>query len=220
MTVKLISHTRMIDYGLNLTEQIAYIARVSNPANQNSTMTSDKLVKYLIDHKHWSPFEMVNVCLEIVTTRDIARQMLRHRSFFFQEFSQRYADPTKSLRLVTKDARMQDTKNRQNSKPTQDETLTREWEKIQETVISQSLSAYNWAMAKGLAKEVARVVLPEGLTQSRIYMSGTIRSWMHYIQLRSDNGTQLEHRLIAEECATVISSVFPQILDFVKKEKE
>lgn len=219
MTAKLVSYTKMIDSDLSLTKQVAYVARVSNPSSQiNNIDSCEKLVRYLITHKHWSPFEMVSLTLEIVTSRDIARQMLRHRSFTFQEFSQRYADPTLELGLIAREARMQDTKNRQNSLPATDEDLKQTWTKMQEDVIAGSIRAYQWAVRKGVAKEVARAVLPEGMVQSRIYMSGTLRSWVHYVQLRSGNGTQLEHRIVARECAEAIAPVFPEIVDFIEKE--
>lgn len=191
---------------------VAYCARVSNPSNQMSSETNDRLIDYLIRNAHWSPFEMVSVCMEIETTRDIARQMLRHRSFSFQEFSQRYADPT-SLpdAFVIREARLQDISNRQNSIPTTDFTLQDMWTIQQNKVIEQALKAYKWAIDNGIAKEQARCVLPEGNTVSRMYMNGTLRSWIHYIQLRRENGTQKEHMLIAKECARVISSVFSGI---------
>ena len=190
---------------------IAYCARVSNPSNQNNTETSKKLIQYLIKHKHWSPLEMVSACLEIETTRDIARQILRHRSFSFQEFSQRYADPTKDLKFVTREARLQDQKNRQNSIEVDDPKLQQEWDTLQEMLIEDARSAYQWAISKGIAKEQARAVLPEGLTMSRMYMNGTLRSWVHYIELRSANGTQKEHMEIAQACAVEIAKVFPLI---------
>jgi len=190
-------------------ELIAYCARVSNPSNQLNTETSEKLIRYLIKHQHWSPLEMVSACCEITTTRDIARQMLRHRSFSFQEFSQRYADPTKDLAFVTRQARLQDTTNRQNSIAVDDTELQREWDAVQQQIIDASKSAYEWAISRGIAKEQARAVLPEGLTESRLYMNGTLRSWVHYIELRSANGTQLEHQEIAIACAKVIAEVFP-----------
>jgi thymidylate synthase (FAD) len=190
-------------------ELIAFCARVSNPANQFNTGTSDKLIKYLINNKHWSPLEMVSVCLEIETTRDIARQMLRHRSFSFQEFSQRYADPTKDLDFVLREARLQDTKNRQNSITTEDLQLQAFWQQQQLRVINAAKEAYTWAIDNGIAKEQARAVLPEGNTVSRLYMNGTLRSWIHYIELRAENGTQKEHRDIAVQCGIVIAEVFP-----------
>jgi len=212
MKVKLISYSKVPDdeamVNQDLLDLVAFCARVSNPDNQMNTETSDKLVKYLIKNKHWSPFEMVNVCLEIETTRDIARQILRHRSFSFQEFSQRYADPTKSLTFETREARLQDKKNRQNSIETDDEELNAEWQWRQNELILLAQRHYDWAIENGIAKEVARAVLPEGLTISRMYMNGTLRSWLHYIQLRSENGTQKEHIEIAKECAKVIYSLF------------
>ena len=192
-----------------LQELIAFAARVSNPSNQNNKQTSEKLLKYLIKHKHWSPFEMVSACLEIETTRDIARQILRHRSFSFQEFSQRYADPTKDLKFTTREARLQDEKNRQNSIEVSDQKLQDEWNTLQDMLIEDAKQAYQWAIAKGIAKEQARAVLPEGLTMSRMYMNGTLRSWVHYIDLRTANGTQKEHMIIAEECAVAIAKIFP-----------
>ena len=192
-------------------ELIAYCARVSNPSNQFNTETSEKLIRYLIKHQHWSPLEMVSACLEITTTRDIARQILRHRSFSFQEFSQRYADPTKDLAFVLREARLQDTKNRQNSIEVEDEELQKQWQKWQNNVITESRLAYQWAIDNGIAKEQARAVLPEGLIESRLYMNGTLRSWVHFIELRSANGTQKEHQEVARACAKVISNVFPMI---------
>jgi len=204
----------------DLTKLVAYCARVSNPANQHNDETSDKLIGYLIKWKHWSPFEMVNVCLEIETTRDIARQILRHRSFSFQEFSQRYADPVKDLSFEYREARLQDQKNRQNSIETEDRELQKEWVRIQQDVIRASKDAYQWAINNGIAKEVARSVLPEGLTTSRMYMNGTLRSWIHYIDIRSDKATQKEHRMIALECAKVIAEIFPLINNFSHNETE
>ena len=214
MKVKLISFSKpsreMYDEGLyDAQELVAYCARVSNPANQLNAGTSEKLIKYLIKHQHWSPLEMVSVCVEIETTRDIARQILRHRSFSFQEFSQRYADPTKDLDFVLREARLQDLHNRQNSIETDDSSLERRWREQQQFVINAAKSAYEWAIVNGIAKEQARAVLPEGNTVSRMYMNGTLRSWIHYIQLRSANGTQKEHIEIAKSCAEVISQVFP-----------
>ena len=197
----------------SLQELIAFAARVSNPSNQNNKATSEKLLKYLIKHKHWSPFEMVSACIEIETTRDIARQILRHRSFSFQEFSQRYADPTEELDFVMREARLQDEKNRQNSIETEDASLQANWELRQSQVMQESLEAYKWAISKGIAKEQARAVLPEGLTMSRMYMNGTIRSWIHYIELRSANGTQKEHQEVAQTCAVEIASVLPMLKD-------
>ena len=196
---------------MSIDEFVAYVARVSNPSNQMNSATAPKLLKYLAKHKHWSPFEMVDVVMEIETTRDIARQILRHRSFSFQEFSQRYADPTKDLNFVTREARLQDTKNRQNSIETDDEKLQDTWNIMQDEAASRAMKAYDWAIENGIAKEQARAVLPEGLMESRLYMAGTLRSWVHYIQLRSDNGTQKEHREIAIECGKIIAEVFPII---------
>ena len=191
----------------SMIDMVAYCARVSNPANQNNTETNEKLLKYLIKHQHWSPFEMVSICLEIQTTRDIARQMLRHRSFSFQEFSQRYA--IADLGSVVREARLQDKKNRQNSIETDDIELSTKWEDKQKALNSSAVEAYQWAIEQGIAKEQARVVLPEGLTLSRLYMNGTLRSWIHYIQLRTQSDTQKEHREIALMCAKAISDIFP-----------
>ena len=219
MNVKLISYqkpTREIyEQGLyDVQELVAFCARVSNPSNQFNTDTAEKLVKYLIKHKHWSPLEMVSACLEITTTRDIARQILRHRSFSFQEFSQRYADPTKDFNFVLREARLQDSTNRQNSKSLDmrndpERQLAYQWEQMQARVITEAKNAYEWAVSKGIAKEQARAVLPEGLMESRLYMNGTLRSWIHYIQLRSANGTQKEHMEVAKACADVIAEIFP-----------
>lgn len=215
MKVTLKSYTKDAEGDRNLLEQIAYVARVSNPSNQNSDETAEKLVNYLVKHKHWSPLEMVDATLEIETTRDIARQILRHRSFVFQEFSQRYADPTKDLGFVTKEARFQDLKNRQNSVDVTDEVLQNQWKDRQEVLLEQAQKQYAWAIDNGIAKEVARVVLPEGLTVSRMYMKGSIRSWIHYIQIRSGIETQKEHREIAIACAEAIEPIFPMIKEFV-----
>jgi thymidylate synthase (FAD) len=220
MKVNLLSYSQPTQEFKNLgiadaQELIAYCARVSNPSNQFNTETSEKLIKYLIKHQHWSPLEMVSACIEITTTRDIARQILRHRSFAFQEFSQRYADPTKDLNFVIREARLQDTKNRQNSISTNDTELQAWWDAKQKWIIEQASSAYSEAIERGIAKEQARAVLPEGLTESRLYMNGTLRSWVHYIELRSANGTQLEHQEIAKACAQVISTVFPMANDLV-----
>lgn len=211
MKVKLINYSQGTDEFESDTalDLIAFCARVSNPSNQNNKETSEKLVKYLIKHKHWSPLEMVSACMEIETTRDIARQILRHRSFSFQEFSQRYADPTTDLAFVKREARLQDPKNRQNSIPTDDASTQEVWNIMQQRVIDEAKAAYQWAMDKGIAKEQARAVLPEGNTVSRMYMNGTLRSWVHYIELRGANGTQQEHMDIALECAKVISKIFP-----------
>tara|TARA_B100000131_G_scaffold138615_1_gene134937 strand:- start:4306 stop:4947 length:642 start_codon:yes stop_codon:yes gene_type:complete len=211
MKVKLISHSQAPDYNESALDLVAYCARVSNPGNQNNKETSEKLVKYLIKHKHWSPLEMVSACLEIETTRDIARQILRHRSFAFQEFSQRYADPTKDLQFEIREARLQDPKNRQNSIPTEDAKLREEWAWKQEVVIETATEAYEWAIKNGIAKEQARAILPEGNTVSRLYVNGTLRSWVHYVELRKENGTQLEHSEIALAVAEVIASIFPII---------
>ena len=195
---------------------IAYCARVSNPNNQSDKKTTGKLIKYLIKNKHWSPLEMVSACIEIETTRDIARQILRHRSFSFQEFSQRYADPTKDLDFVTREARLQDTKNRQNSVELDvDSELHYAWEKKQELLINTAKETYKWAIDNGIAKEQARAVLPEGNTVSRMYMNGTLRSWVHYIELRSANGTQKEHMDVAKACAVEIAKIFPLIGDIL-----
>jgi len=222
MKVKLVSYSQPSDDFINegigdVQDLIAYCARVSNPSNQYDTETSTKLLNYLAKHAHWSPFEMVSACLEIETTRDIARQILRHRSFSFQEFSQRYADPTKDLDFVTREARLQDQKNRQNSIDLDDseasDGLKIEWHRRQQEVIKAAKEAYKWAIDNGIAKEQARAVLPEGNTVSRMYMNGTIRSWIHYIGLRSANGTQKEHMDIAKACAEVIAKVFPLAAD-------
>lgn len=207
----------MYDEGLmDVQELVAFCARVSNPSNQFNTDTSEKLIKYLIKHQHWSPLEMVSACLEIETTRDIARQILRHRSFSFQEFSQRYADPTKDLSFVLREARLQDTKNRQNSVENTNLALAAWWEERQKRVIKEAEEAYAWAIDNGIAKEQARAVLPEGLTVSRLYMNGTLRSWIHFIELRSANGTQKEHQEVARECAKVIAEVFPLANELIK----
>lgn len=214
MGVRIISYSQPTEEFKNLgitdaQELIAYCARVSNPSNQLNTDTSEKLIRYLIKHSHWSPLEMVSACAEITTTRDIARQILRHRSFSFQEFSQRYADPTKDLNFVIREARLQDPKNRQNSVEVDDPALQQQWAEIQQDIIDRSQSAYQWAIDQGIAKEQARAVLPEGLIESRLYMNGTLRSWIHFIELRSSNGTQKEHQLVALACAQAISMIFP-----------
>jgi thymidylate synthase (FAD) len=226
MKVKLVSYSQPTEeftlVGIdNAQELIAYCARVSNPANQLNTETSEKLIRYLVKHQHWSPLEMVSACIEIETTRDIARQILRHRSFSFQEFSQRYADPTAELSeaFVLREARLQDTKNRQNSVETDDTQLAIEWERAQKRVLFAVEREYKWAIANGIAKEQARAVLPEGLTISRLYMNGTLRSWIHFIELRSANGTQKEHQQIAVECARVIATVFPMAANLVAKDQ-
>jgi len=205
-------------YIVGVDEFIAYVARVSNPSNQMNTETAPKLLKYLAKHKHWSPFEMVSICMEIDTTRDIARQILRHRSFSFQEFSQRYADPTKDLGFVTREARLQDTKNRQNSIDTDDEALQEEWDDYQSALLDEARIAYTWAIQNGIAKEQARAVLPEGLTQSRMYMNGTLRSWIHYCELRMENGTQKEHREIATMAWNEITKIFPSLTDVLQQD--
>ena len=214
MKIRLVSFSKPTDEFLgegvsNVQELIAFCARVSNPSNQINNETSEKLINYLIKNKHWSPLEMVSACIEIETTRDIARQILRHRSFSFQEFSQRYADPTQDLSFVVRDARLQDTKNRQNSLETSDEELAKKWEQKQRKLIDLAKETYIWAIDQGIAKEQARSVLPEGNTVSRMYMNGTLRSWVHYIELRSSNGTQKEHMDIAIAIAGVISGIFP-----------
>jgi len=215
MTVRLVNYSQNAAND-SLLDQIAYAARVSNPDNQNNKETSEKLVRYLIREKHWSPLEMVSVCMEIDTTRDIARQILRHRSFSFQEFSQRYADPTKDLDWYIRQARLQDTKNRQNSiEDGVDEYIVERWTEEQMRVHLETMKAYKWAIDNGIAKEQARAVLPEGNMGSRIYMNGTLRSWVHYIDLRSGNGTQKEHMEIARECADALAPVFPMIKEFV-----
>jgi thymidylate synthase (FAD) len=232
MKVKLISYSQpseefknALQHTFDAQDLVAYCARVSNPANQSNTETSERLIRYLIKHKHWSPLEMVSACLEVETTRDIARQLLRHRSFSFQEFSQRYADPTKDSDFVCREARLQDTNNRQNSieipvgtKDENDHDLAITWQQHQENVIAYTKAVYEYAIRNGIAKEQARAVLPEGLTVSRLYVNGTLRSWVHYIELRSGNGTQKEHIEIAKACAEVISKAFPMITDFVEKE--
>jgi thymidylate synthase (FAD) len=214
MSVRLISYSQPPDHNQSLQDLVAYCARVSNPSNQNNVETNEKLIKYLINHQHWSPLEMVNICLEIETTRDIARQILRHRSFSFQEFSQRYA--VADLDFTLRESRLQDSKNRQNSIEIEDEELQKKWNLLQSQVSETAKQSYEWALENGIAKEQARVVLPEGMTKSRLYMNGSLRSWVHYIQLRKSNGTQKEHREVALECAKIISSIFPIIdtLDF------
>ena len=211
--VKLISYSQPVKgephVGEDVQDLIAYCARVSNPSNQANHETAERLLGYLAKHKHWSPFEMASACLELNTTRDIARQILRHRSFSFQEFSQRYADPTKDLNFTFKEARLQDTKNRQNSIETDDADLNLEWLKQQSEVALAARNAYTWAIDNGIAKEQARAVLPEGITESRIYMNGTIRSWMHYIDLRAGVETQKEHREVAVACLLALIPVFP-----------
>ena len=220
MNVRLLSYSQPTDefrdMGLqDAQELIAYCARVSNPANQLNTDTSEKLLRYLIRHQHWSPLEMVSACIEITTTRDIARQILRHRSFSFQEFSQRYADPTQDLGFVLREARLQDTANRQNSIAIDDPELETWWHDQQQLLIEQVKYIYATAINRGIAKEQARAVLPEGLTESRLYMNGTLRSWIHFIELRSANGTQREHQDVAVACAKVIADIFPMATELV-----
>ena len=229
MKVKLISYSRpareLVSDGLyDVQDLVAFCARVSNPANQYNTETSEKLIKYLIANAHWSPLEMVSVCIEIETTRDIARQILRHRSFSFQEFSQRYADPTQDLDFVIREARLQDTKNRQNSvdidlKNDEQRQIAYQWQNLQRDLINKTKEIYSWAVSKGIAKEQARAVLPEGLTVSRLYMNGTLRSYIHYIMLRAGNGTQKEHAEIALACAEVIAEIFPMTKDLINETK-
>ena len=211
MSVKLIGITAPFAGHNSAEDLIVYMARVSNPSNQSMTRGDEKLIRYLIKNQHWSPFEMVNVVMEINTTRDIARQILRHRSFAFQEFSQRYADPTKDLGFELREARLQDNKNRQNSIETDDVELQSKWNLMQQTLINNAEHAYNWAIQNGIAKEQARAVLPEGNTQSRMYMNGTLRSWIHYCELRRANGTQKEHREVADECWKIIAEKFPNV---------
>ena len=220
MAVKLISYSKG-EKDESLQDIIAYTARVSNPSNQDNTETSERLLRYLIREKHWSPFEMVSACLEVTTTRDIARQLLRHRSFSFQEFSQRYADPTKDLSFKMRQARLQDTKNRQNSIELSDMMdsdervdLELNWYQQQAEVINAARKSYEWAIKNGIAKEQARSVLPEGIMESRLYVNGTIRSWIHYVDLRSGNGTQKEHIELARACSAALEPVFPMIKEF------
>ena len=220
MKVSLVSSSEpskeLVKQGIvNAQELVAYCARVSNPANQTNTDTSEKLIRYLIKHKHWSPLEMVSACLEIETTRDIARQILRHRSFSFQEFSQRYA--VADLGVEYKEARLQDTKNRQNSLATDDPVLNSTWQLKQQRIVETSQEVYDWAIRNGIAKEQARAVLPEGITTSRLYMQGTLRSWLHYIELRSGPETQKEHREIAQACAGALETIFPMVSEFLVK---
>jgi thymidylate synthase (FAD) len=219
MNVKLVSYSQptkeFLDQGIeDAQDLVAFCARVSNPSNQLNTETSEKLIKYLVKHQHWSPLEMVSACMEITTTRDIARQILRHRSFSFQEFSQRYADPTKDLNFVTREARLQDSTNRQNSVEVEDHLLQNDWYRAQQRVIYAARREYEWAIENGIAKEQARAVLPEGLIESRLYMNGTLRSWIHFIELRSANGTQKEHQEVALACAEAIANIFPLANNF------
>ena len=215
MKVQLISYSKPTNDSQSLQDLVAYCARVSNPSNQHNTDTNERLIRYLIKHQHWSPLEMVSICIEIETTRDIARQILRHRSFSFQEFSQRYA--VAELGFEPKEARLQDNKNRQNSLETDNIELQQEWKNQQDAVTDKAQNAYKWAIENGIAKEQARAVLPEGITVSRMYMNGTLRSWVHYIQLRTDIGTQKEHREVALACASAIEPIFPMIMEFVSK---
>ena len=222
MEARIISYSQTpeeIQVGNDIQELIAYCARVSNPANQMNQESSEKLLKYLVREKHWSPFEMVSVCMEITTTRDIARQILRHRSFSFQEFSQRYANPVSDLKSIRREARLQDTKNRQNSIDVDDTKLQESWKAQQDLVWLQSIKAYNWAIERGIAKEQARAVLPEGMTESRLYVNGTLRSWIHYIELREKNGTQKEHIEIARACAEALMKIFPMGQDYLAPPK-
>ena len=223
MKVKLISYSQSPEYSESAQDLIAYCARVSNPSNQNNKETSEKLLKHLAKHKHWSPFEMVSACLEIETTRDIARQLLRHRSISFQEFSQRYADPVKDLEMIPREARLQDPKNRQNSIPInkddeKERRINEEWRMKQMSFIREAADLYNWAIDKGIAKEQARAVLPEGNTVSRLYANGTLRSLIHYIELRSANGTQKEHMDLAIAVAEAIAAIFPLSEQYITKE--
>jgi thymidylate synthase (FAD) len=220
MKVKLVGITKPInqDYGETTEDIVSYCARVSNPKNQNNFTTSSKLLSYMIREGHWSPFEMVHLTIEIETTRDIARQILRHRSFAFQEFSQRYADPTKELKFVDREARLQDPKNRQNSiELDTDSDLHHAWKQEQLNVVSSAMDTYTWAIKNGIAKEQARAVLPEGLIESKLYMSGNLRSWIHYCQLRMGHGTQLEHIKIAKKCWDILKEEFPEVTDAVDK---
>ena len=221
MNIKLISYSQNSE-NMSLIEQVAYTARVSNPANQNNSETSEKLVRYLIRNQHWSPLEMVSICLEIQTTRDIARQILRHRSFSFQEFSQRYARGDE-LGFELREARLQDTKNRQNSidfnlNNDKERIIAYQWENLQNNVLDKVQNIYDWAIENGIAKEQARAILPEGMTLSRMYMNGTLRSWVHYIQLRTEKGTQKEHREVALACSKVIEQIFPMITEFTNEQ--
>ena len=218
--VKLIGITKPVIDGITTAEEfIAYTARVSNPSNQHNNETSEKLLKYLLKNKHFSPFEQVYITMDICTTRDIARQILRHRSFCFQEWSQRYANPTDKLGFTIREARLQDTKNRQNSIETEDDNLQKAWIMKQEQLVHETKLAYNWAIENGIAKEQARAILPEGNTNSRLYMAGTLRSWIHYCQLRMDNGTQKEHREIAKECWNILCEQFNFLEELTNQEQ-
>ena len=219
MNVRLVSYSQPTEEfreeGIfDVQDLVAFCARVSNPSNQFNSQTSERLISYLVKNKHWSPLEMASACLEITTTRDIARQILRHRSFAFQEFSQRYANPLQELKFQTREARLQDYKNRQKSLEVDDDDLKARWEDQQDFIIKAARSAYDWAILNGIAKEQARAVLPEGLIESRLYMNGSLRSWIHYIELRSANGTQKEHQEIARECAKIIGEIFPLMQKF------
>jgi len=219
MKVSLVSYTQPVIPGVSNPEELMiYCARVSNPSNQLNMETGAKLIKYLIDHRHFSPLEMVDITVEIISTRDIIRQILRHRSFVFQEFSQRYADPTKSLEFVTREARLQDTKNRQNSIEIDDPELEEQWQFLQGNIAMFAKDTYEWAIGKGIAKEVARSVLPEGMTESKIYMKGSVRSFIHYCQLRMDKSTQKEHREVATECWNIVCGVVPSIIGSIAHE--
>lgn len=224
MKVKLVSYSKPSEQFIgelnDVQDLIAFCARVSNPSNQYNSETAERLIRYLIKHKHWSPLEMASACIEIETTRDIARQILRHRSFSFQEFSQRYANPVSELEFVTREARIQDQTNRQNSLEIDSndfvgKEISKQWHELQLDIINRTRKAYEWAIENNIAKEQARAVLPEGLTVSRLYMNGTLRSWVHFIELRSANGTQKEHQLVAKQCATVISAIFPMVREFI-----
>lgn len=223
--VKLVSYSTLdydyacdksIDSKADVQSMIAYCARVSNPSNQSNMDTADRLINYLISNKHWSPFEMTSACLEITTTRDIARQIIRHRSFAFQEFSQRYSNPVNDLNFTLKEARLQDVKNRQNSIEIDNDVIQQEWKRRQQEVIDTAVDNYQWAISNGIAKEVARAVLPEGLIESKLYVHGTIRSWIHYIEVRCDNSTQKEHRVIAQACADELAKIIPKIINYTR----
>ncbi len=219
MKVSLVSYTQPVIEGITTPDDlIAYVARVSNPANQLNTGTGAGLIAYLVKNHHWSPLEMADITVEIISTRDIIRQILRHRSFVFQEFSQRYADPTKSLEFVTREARLQDTKNRQNSIEIDDPELEEQWQFLQGNIAMFAKDTYEWAIGKGIAKEVARSVLPEGMTESKIYMKGSVRSFIHYCQLRMDKSTQKEHREVATECWKIVCGVVPSIIGSITNE--
>ena len=220
-----LKHTKLISHSIrpqessgNIEDLVAYCARVSNPSNQNNSKTAPRLIKYLMKHKHWSPFEMASVGIEIKTTRDIARQILRHRSFSFQEYSQRYADPTQDLSFIHREVRLQDPTNRQNSIELEDDHLDLSWQHHQLNVRKAAVEAYNWAIENNIAKEVARAVLPEGLTESVLMMHGTVRSWLHYIEVRTDLSTQKEHRQIAEECAIIIGQLMPKFMEIYNEQ--